>query len=126
MISFKTKLRSADNTGAQILQCIKIYGGFWRKTASLGDLILVRSKKLKDQKKLEKKKMYFGLIVARKKKTYRKDGSFIRFDYNKVLLFNDQNKFLGTRVYGPLCREIRGGRNEVKYKQIISFSGGSI
>jgi len=56
MISFKTKLRSADNTGAQILQCIKIYGGFWRKTASLGDLILVRSKKLKDQKKLEKKK----------------------------------------------------------------------
>lgn len=126
MVIFKTKLRVNDNTGAQIAQCVKIYGGIRRRTACLGDKILVCLKKLRHRKKLDKKKLYFGLLVARVKNTRRKDGIFVRYDRNKVLIFSLQDKFLGTRVYGPICKEIRGGKNEVRYKQIISYSGATL
>jgi len=126
MIIFKTKLRVADNSGAKICECIHIYGGIKRRQASLGDTILVAIKNLKHRKKIDKKKVYFALIVASKIKTKRNDGSYIKYDFNKVLLMNLQNKFLGTRIYSPLCKELRGGKNEIKYKQIFSYSRSTI
>lgn len=122
MVLFQTKMRVADNSGAQICQCIHIYGGINRKEAKLGDTVLVAIKNLKHRKKIDKKKMYYGLIVTVTKKTKRIDGSYLKYDHNKVLLINLQNKFLGSRIYSPICREIRGGKNEVKYKQIFGYS----
>jgi large subunit ribosomal protein L14 len=127
MVSIKTKLKVADNSGAQICQCIRIYGGSIRRRAVLGDRILLTIKKFKHTKRIKRKKetekkVYFGLIVATKLKTKRKDGHYIKYDSNKVLMFNFENKFLGTRIYSPLCKELRGGKNEVKYKQIITYS----
>jgi large subunit ribosomal protein L14 len=126
MVIFKTKLRVADNSGAQICQCIHIYGGLNRRRACLGDTILVAIKNLKHRKKVDKKKVYYGLIVSSTIKTMRIDGSFIKYDFNKILLINLQNKFLGSRIYSPLCREIRGGKNEIKYKQLLSYSRSSL
>lgn len=127
MVLIKTKLRVADNSGAQICQCIRIYGGSLRRRAVLGDKVLITIKKFKHTKRIKPKKdtekrVYFGLLVATAAKKKRPDGHYIRYDYNKVLVFNFENKFLGTRIYSPLCREIRGGKNEVKYKQIITYS----
>jgi large subunit ribosomal protein L14 len=122
MIIFKTKMRVADNSGAQICQCIHIYGGIKRKEAKLGDTVLVAIKNLKHRKKIDKKKVYFGLIIASRKKSRRTDGSYLKYDFNKALIINLQNKFLGSRIYSPLCREVRGGKNELKYKQIFSYS----
>lgn len=126
MIIFKTKLRVSDNSGAQICQCIHIYGGIKRRRARLGDTILVSIKNLKHRKKIDKKKVYFGLIVTAANKVRRIDGSYIKYDFNKVLIINLQNKFLGTRIYSPLCKEIRRGKNEIKYKQILSYSRSTI
>jgi len=122
MVVFKTKLRVSDNSGAQICQCIHIYGGIKRQQAKLGDTILVAIKNLKHRKKIDKKKVYFGLIVTNTLKNRRIDGSYIKYDFNKILIINLQNKFLGTRIYSPLCKELRNTKNEVKYKQIFSYS----
>lgn len=122
MVVFKTKLRVTDNSGAKICQCIHIYGGIKRRKAKLGDTILVAIKNLKHRKKVDKKKVYYGLLITSTNKTKRPDGSYIKYDFNKVLIINLQNKFLGTRIYSPLCKELRGGNNEVKYKQIFTYS----
>lgn len=126
MIIFKTKLRVADNSGAQICQCIHIYGGIKRRRAKLGDTILVAIKNLKHRKKIDRKKVYFGLIIASTIKTSRKDGSYLKYDFNKVLIISLQNKFLGSRIYSPICKELRGGKNEIKYKQILSYSRSTL
>jgi len=125
MVQFKTILRSADNSGAQLLKCIRIYGGIKRKKASLGDTILVAVKKLKSRKKAEKKKMYLGVITAKKERTKRFDGTTVKFDRNKVAIFS-QNKFLGSRLYGPLCKEVRSKNFKNRYSQVISVAKGFI
>ena len=125
MIQFKTILRSSDSSGAQLLKCIKIYGGFKKQKATLGDTVLVSVKKIKFRKKAEKKKMYFGVITAACEKSKRFDGSFIKFDKNKAAIFA-QNKFLGTRLYGPICKEIREKNFKNRYSQLISLSKGNI
>ena len=84
MIALKTILRSADNSGFQIARCIKIYGGVRRRVARLGDKVLVCLKKFKHRQKLDKKKVYFGIIAFTKNKIYRKDGSFLKYDFNKI------------------------------------------
>ena len=126
MVIFKTKLRVSDNSGAQICQCIHIYGGINRKKARLGDTILVAIKNLKHRKKIDKKKVYYGLLITSTVKTKRTDGSYLKYDYNKVLIINLQNKFLGSRIYSPICKEVRGGENEIKYKQIFSYSRSTL
>jgi len=116
----------ADNSGAQICQCIHIYGGIKRRHAKLGDTILIAIKNLKHKKKIDRKKVYFGLIIASTVKTSRIDGSYLKYDFNKVLVLNLQNKFLGSRIYSPICKELRGGKNEVKYKQILSYNRSTL
>ena len=125
MVQFKTILRSADNSGAQILKCIKVYGGFRRRAAKLGDTVLVSVKKLKHKKKAEKKKMYSAVITAKRQQERRFDGSFIRFDRNKAAIYL-QNKFLGTRLYGPICKEIREKNYKNRYTALISVSKGTV
>lgn len=125
MVQFKTTLRSADNSGAQILKCLRIYGGSGRKKANLGDTILVSVKKIKNQKKAERKKMYLGVITASGSASFRFDGTKIKFDRNKVAIFS-QGKFLGTRLYGPLCKEIKSKNFKNRYSQILSLSKGFI
>lgn len=125
MVQFKTILRSADNSGAQLLKCIKIYGGLKRQTAELGDTVLVSVKKIKSKKKAERKKMYLGVVLTNKKNNKRPDGSFIKFDRNRVAIFS-QNKFLGTRLYGPLTKEIKVKNFKNRYSPVIALSKGFI
>lgn len=126
MILTETILYAADNSGAQIVKCIKILNGFRRRYAKLGNIIVVCLKKLYSFEKIDKKTLYYGLIIGSTKKTRRKDGSFIRFDANFVLILNDQSKFLGSRIYGPICKEIRSTNDASKYNQIISYAKATV
>ena len=126
MILSETVLYTADNSGAQIVKCIKVSGGFKKRYAYLGNIIDICLKKLHNREKLEKKKLYKGLIVGVSKKTKRKDGSFIKFDKNLILVLDKSEKFLGSRIYGPICKEIKNKTNQVRYKQIISYAKASI
>ena len=93
----------------------------------LGDVVRVCIRSLEARKKLLRKSIYTGLIVATRKKVARPDGSFLRSDRNRCLVLTKEgDKFLGTRVDGTIPRELRGGQNEVKYKDIISYSGATI
>lgn len=114
-------MKIADNSGAKIAKCINVR---IRKAATLGDLIRVTVYKLNSKKKLQKKKLYNGIIISVKNKTRRFDDSFVQFSQNRVLLLSDMKKFLGSRIYGPICKEIRGGNNELRYKKIISCARG--
>lgn len=123
MICVGSILKSADNSGAKKIKCIKVLSNSPKGYAKLGQIVIVVVQKLKQKKKLEKKKMYFGLIISLKKKTRRNDGSFLKNDANRVLLLTDTFKFIGTRVYGPICKEIRvTPEKRVRYKRIISYS----
>lgn len=126
MIRIGSHLVRADNSGVKLMKCIRIPGGSFQKVAGLGQLIRVSIKRLdRSKKKVQKKKIYNALIVGLKYKTRRKDGTFVKFDKNRALILSEQNKFMGTRVYGPLCKEIRGGIKEVKYRKIIAYSKGT-
>ena len=121
MVYFKTTIRSADNSGFQIAKCIKIYGGMKRRSAKLGDKILICLKKFKHRQKLEKKKTYFGLLSTISKKTLRKDGSFLKFDKNKVWIYSLQEKLIANRIYGPIPKEIKYKKYNFLVKQLNSF-----
>ena len=127
MIQKETKIKIADNSGAKFAKCISIFGGFTRRYARLGDIILVTVHKVFVNKKLRKKplnrkSLYFGLIISTKNVYHRQDGSFFKFDTNRLLLLNRQLVFLGTRVYGPIVREVRVGKNAIRFSKIISYS----
>src|SRR3984893_14612135 len=126
MISKGSYLEVSDNSGARKVQCIHVLRNSWRRYARTGDTILVTAKKFKHRKKIVKKKIYRALLISTTKGFRRPKGQTIRFHKNRVLMLSDQNKFLGTRVYGPICREIRGGKKEVQYKQIISYSRATV
>ena len=121
MIYKETILKNADNSGIIWSKCINVSGKCNKNTARLGDRVLISVFRAK-AKKNNKKKKYHGLVISVKKFTKRKDGSYIKFFKNKVLLLSDQLKFLGTRVYGPIPKEIRVDDKEVLYKKIISYS----
>jgi len=126
----ETKLVVSDNSGAKKVKCIKIFGGSVKKYATLGDLILVsirKKKKLKklkkvNQKKVLKKKIYFAFIITTKKKKKRKTGHSINFQQNKVILANNDDKLIGTRIIGPICLELR---KKNKFK-IVAMAKASI
>lgn len=123
MIYVQTKLKCADNSGAKLLRCIRVLGNFKKRKAKVGDLVLVTVIRLDQKKKIKKKSMHLGLIISTKTKIRRLDGSFMSSKHNRSLLFSDSGKFLGTRVYGYLTKEIRSNaRNVEKYKKIISYS----
>jgi len=107
MIQMQTILNVADNSGAKKVQCIKVLGGSHRRYAYIGDVIRVSIKEIIPNGKVKKGDVYFALIVRTKKGVRRPDGSIIRFDSNAVVLLNTQKQPIGTRVFGPVTRELR-------------------
>lgn len=126
MISVGTGLHSGDNTGIRYAKCIRVLGGFSKRYAKLSNLVVVAIKKLDFKKhlkkKINKKKKYLALLINVKKKTKRVDGTFLSFKKNTALFLTNKQVFLGTRVYTPICKEIRLGKQKHTYKKIISYS----
>lgn len=118
MIQMQSRLNVADNSGAQEVQCIKVLGGSKRRTAAVGDIIVVSIKKAIPRGKVKRGDVHKAVIVRTKKRVYREDGSAIRFDRNAAVLINAQNEPIGTRIFGPVTRELRSK----KFMKIISLA----
>ena len=113
MIQMQTNLEVADNSGARRVQCIKVLGGSGRKIASVGDIVVVSVKEAIPRGKVKKGDVYRAVIVRTAKEIRRNDGTAIRFDKNAAVLLNKQNEPIGTRIFGPVTRELRS-RNFMK------------
>ena len=107
MIQMQTMLESADNSGAKRLQCIKVLGASKRRYASLGDVIVVSVKEALPKSKVRKGEVHKAVVVRVRFNTRRTDGSYIKFDDNAVVLLNAQGEPIGTRIFGPVARELR-------------------
>jgi large subunit ribosomal protein L14 len=118
MIQMRTVLDVADNSGAKRVQCIKVLGGSRRRYASLGDIIVVSIKEAMPNTKVKKGDTAKAVVVRVKKPTSRADGSSIRFDENSAVLVNPQMEPIGTRIFGPVARELRAK----KFMKIISLA----
>ncbi|NLO22833.1 MAG: 50S ribosomal protein L14 [Fibrobacter sp.] len=118
MIQEETRLIVADNSGAKEVACIRVLGGTGRKYASIGDVIKVSVKNTIPQSKVKKGSVLDAVIVRTRKEINRKDGSLIRFSDNAVVLINKDGEPRGTRVFGPVARELR----DKKYMKIISLA----
>lgn len=113
MIQMQSNLEVADNSGARRVQCIKVLGGSGRMSAGVGDVIIVSIKEAIPRGKVKKGDVYRAVIVRTASQIRRDDGTFIRFDKNAAVLLNKQNEPIGTRIFGPVTRELRG-RNFMK------------
>lgn len=118
MIQMQTFLDVADNSGAKKLMCIKVLGGSKRKYASIGDIIVVSVKEAIPGSKVKKGDVMKAVVVRTAKEIPRPDGSYIRFDHNSAVLINAQNEPVGTRIFGPVARELRAR----KFMKIISLA----
>jgi large subunit ribosomal protein L14 len=118
MIQTESRLNIADNSGAKEVLCIKVLGGSKRKYASVGDTIVVTIKEAMPRGKVKKGTVHKAVIVRTRKELKRSDGSTIKFDSNAAVLINAQGEPVGTRIFGPVCRELRS-RNQMK---IISLA----
>jgi large subunit ribosomal protein L14 len=118
MIQMQTRLMVADNSGALEVQCVKVLGGSKRRTATVGDVIIVSVKRATPRGKTKKGTVQRAVIVRTAKPLLRADGSAIRFDKNAVVLINKQGEPIGTRIFGPVTRELRGKL----YMKIISLA----
>ncbi len=118
MIQTETRLTSADNSGARELYCIKILGGSKRRYARVGDIIVVSIKDAMPNSKVKKGDVMKAVIVRTKKEIKRPDGSYIRFDDNSAVLINANREPVGTRIFGPVARELRAKR----FMRIISLA----
>ena len=107
MIQPETQLISADNSGAKKLNVIRLKGGSYRRYASIGDVVTVSVRAVIPNSKVEKGKIFQAVIVRTKKEIRRVDGSYIRFDDNAAVLINKDNQPVGTRIFGPVARELR-------------------
>ena len=107
MIQTQTKLRVADNSGAKSLQCIKVLGGSKRRYASVGDIVVVSVKEAMPNSKVKKGDVMRAVIVRTAKEIHRPDGSYIKFDDNSAVLITQQKEPIGTRIFGPVARELR-------------------
>ena len=107
MIQMQTKLTVADNSGAKKLMCLKVLGGSKRKYATIGDIIVVSVKEAMPGGKVKKGDVMRAVIVRTAKETGRPDGSYIRFDDNSAVLINKNQEPIGTRIFGPVARELR-------------------
>lgn len=108
MIQMQSHLDVADNSGARQVQCIKVLGGSKRKYASLGDVIVVSVKEAIPNGKVKKGDVHRAVIVRTAKEVRRADGSYIRFDTNSAVLIDNKGEPVGTRIFGPVARELRG------------------
>ena len=118
MIQEETNLVVADNSGAKKVRCIRVLGGSDRRYAGLGDLVVVAVKSAIPGAPVKKGEVARAVIVRTKKETRRKDGSFIRFDENAAVLVNEQGEPRGSRIFGPVARELR----EKQYMKIVSLA----
>lgn len=107
MIKTQTKLQVADNSGAKFAKCIKIIGKGKKKTATILNFVLITLQNFSNRKKVQKRTIYLGLVVCIKYWFKRFDGTFLKFFSNRILIFNKQYKFLGTRVYGVITKELK-------------------
>ena len=107
MIQMQTVLQPADNSGAKKLMCIKVLGGSKRKYASVGDIIVVSVREAMPKSKVKKKAVMKAVVVRTAKEIRRADGSSIRFDENAAVLINNAGEPVGTRIFGPVARELR-------------------
>ncbi|KPK18944.1 MAG: 50S ribosomal protein L14 [Nitrospira bacterium SG8_3] len=118
MIQAQTKLHVADNSGAKLLLCIKVLGGSRRRYASVGDVVVVTVKEAMPNSKVKKGDVMRAVVVRTAKEIHRADGSYIKFDDNSAVLINPQNEPIGTRIFGPVARELRAKR----FMKIISLA----
>ena len=118
MIQTETKLRVADNSGAKLLSCIKVLGGSRRRYASIGDIIIDTVKEAMPNSKVKKGDVVRAVIVRTAKEIRRPDGSYIKFDENSAVLISEQREPLGTRIFGPVARELRAKN----FMKIISLA----
>ena len=119
MIQVESKLSVADNTGAKKAQCIKVLGGYKRRYARIGDIITITVKAAQPHSMVKKGDVLHAVIVRTKKETRRKDGSYIRFDDNAVVIVDKKSKEpKGTRIFGPVARELRASG----FNKIISLA----
>ena len=118
MIQAETKLTVADNSGARSVYCIKVLGGSKRRYAGIGDIIVVTVKEAIPNAKVKKGDVLKAVVVRTKKEIRRPDGSYIRFDDNSAVLINNQREPLGTRIFGPVARELRARR----FMKIVSLA----
>ncbi len=118
MIQMQTMLDSADNSGARRVMCVKVLGGSKRRYANIGDIIKVTVKEAIPRGKVKKGELYNAVVVRTRKGVRRPDGSLIRFDGNAAVLLNNQFQPIGTRIFGPVTRELRGER----FMKIISLA----
>ena len=118
MIQMQTNLDVADNSGARRVQCIKVLGGSNRKTASVGDVIVVSVKEAIPRGRVKKGDVHQAVIVRTAKEIRRPDGSAIRFDHNAAVLISKQGEPIGTRIFGPVTRELRAR----KFMKIVSLA----
>ena len=118
MIQVETNLEVADNSGARRIQCIKVLGGSKRRYASIGDVIVVTVKEAIPRGRVKKGEIVRAVVVRTAKDIRRRDGSAIRFDSNAAVLIDPQGEPIGTRIFGPVTRELRAK----KYMKIISLA----
>ncbi len=118
MIQMQTMLDAADNSGARKVQCIKVLGGSHRRYANIGDVIKVSVKEAIPRGKVKKGEVYNAVIVRTRKGVRRPDGSVLRFDSNAAVLLNNKLEPIGTRIFGPVARELRGEQ----FMKIISLA----
>jgi large subunit ribosomal protein L14 len=118
MIQMQTKLNVADNSGAKKVYCIKVLGGTRRRYASVGDIIVVSVKEAIPNSKVKKGDVMKAVVVRTKKEIGRNDGSILRFDENAAVLINESMEPIGTRIFGPVARELRAKR----FMKIVSLA----
>ena len=118
MVQQESRLRVADNTGAKELLCIRVMGGSTRRYARIGDVIVATVKDAQPGGMVKKGDVVRAVVVRTRKETKRKDGSYIRFDENAAVIINDDKTPRGTRIFGPVARELR----EKQYMKILSLA----
>ncbi|MES2640853.1 MAG: 50S ribosomal protein L14 [Myxococcota bacterium] len=118
MIQMQSNLDVADNSGARRVQCIKVLGGSKRKYASIGDIIVVSVKEAIPNGKVKKGDVHKAVIVRTAKEIRRADGTYIRFDTNSAVLIDSKGEPVGTRIFGPVARELRGRQ----YMKIVALA----
>ena len=118
MIQMQSMLDAADNSGARRMMCVKVLGGSKRRYAKIGDVIKVSIKEAIPRGKVKKGEVYNAVVVRTRKGVRRSDGSAIRFDGNAAVLLNNQFQPIGTRIFGPVTRELRGE----KFMKIVSLA----
>lgn len=118
MIQLRTVLEVADNSGAKVVQCVKVLGGSRRRYAQIGDVIVVAVKEVDPQSNLKKGEVKKAVVVRTRKEIRRSNGTYIKFDSNAAVLIGEGKDPVGTRIFGPVARELRAKR----YMKILSLA----